>query len=243
MCTVSFIPGSESVLLSSNRDEKHFRSDAIPPTNYAAESGQLLYPKDGDAGGTWIALHELGHAIVFLNGACVAHQPNPPYRMSRGQVLLQILRPGTPVESAQEINLDGIEPFTAVIWSNGSLYVLRWDGSARTLEKLDESRPHIWSSVTLYGPEIVAKRESWFQQWLSQNHHPSLSQTLDFHQFTGDGDAHNDLRMNRNGQVYTVSITGLEISSNRAIMKYLDLKNNQQFDQELLLRSNHLYAR
>lgn len=243
MCTVSFIPGSESVLLSSNRDEKHFRSDAVPPTHYTDESGQLLYPRDGDAGGTWIALHELGHAIVFLNGAFHPHQPSPPYRMSRGQVLLLLLRAGTPIETAREINLEGIEPFTAVIWSNGALYELRWDESSKKIQKLDESRPHIWSSVTLYGPEIIARRESWFQQWLSRNNQPSLNQALDFHLFTGDGDAHNDLRMNRNGQVYTVSITGIEIRRNEAIMKYLDLKNNQQFYQELLLRSNLTHAR
>jgi hypothetical protein len=46
--------------------------------------------------------------------------------------------------------------------------------------------------------------------------------------------------MNRNGQVYTVSITGIEIGGGRALMKYLDLKNQQQYDQEFTLRAKYI---
>ncbi|MEJ0104483.1 MAG: hypothetical protein WDO19_18800 [Bacteroidota bacterium] len=49
-----------------------------------------------------------------------------------------------------------------------------------------------------------------------------------FHQFTGDGDNHNDLAMNRDGKVFTVSITGVEIADQKAMMTYLDLLNNKK---------------
>jgi hypothetical protein len=29
---------------------------------------RITYPKDADAGGTWIAKHENGNAVVLLNG-------------------------------------------------------------------------------------------------------------------------------------------------------------------------------
>ena len=83
---------------------------------------------------------------------------------------------------------------------------------------------------------MISKRESWFHQWVLSNPAPSLDELLHFHQFSGDGDSHNDLLMNRNGHVYTVSITGLHIGPHSTLMKYIDLKNNQRFDQALMTR-------
>ena len=84
MCTVTYIPTKEHVYLTSNRDEKNWRTDALAPEVYEFSSGKIIYPKDGDAGGTWIAAHENGNVVVFLNGGFVAHTPAPPYRKSRG---------------------------------------------------------------------------------------------------------------------------------------------------------------
>jgi uncharacterized protein with NRDE domain len=104
MCTVSFIRVKEKVFLASNRDEKHFRSSAIPPTVYESETGKLLFPKDADAGGTWIAMHENGNAIIFLNGAFICHLPQPPYRLSRGVILLELITHSSPFNHFSKIN-------------------------------------------------------------------------------------------------------------------------------------------
>src|SRR5215510_733415 len=131
MCTVTFIRSADKIYITSNRDEKHWRSSAFPPTVYPFTSGKLLFPKDGDAGGTWIAAHENGNAIVFLNGGFVRHTPKPPYRKSRGLVLLDLIDTTDPVEQFQSLSLQNIEPFTAVIWSNGALFECRWDGAQK----------------------------------------------------------------------------------------------------------------
>lgn len=235
MCTVTFIPGGEHIYLTSNRDEKHFRQDAHFPSVYEYASGNILFPKDGDAGGTWIAAHENGNAIVFLNGGFVAHIPQPPYRKSRGLILLDLIEGATPYNSFKAIKLAGIEPFTAVIWDGGHLFECRWDGNEKHLLQLDESRPHIWSSVTLYDPEVIRKRSDWFTQWLKERSQPALPDILHFHQFTGDGDSHNDLRMNRNGIVFTVSVTALVLRSGHAEMHYLDLKNGKEASGSLVI--------
>ena len=70
---------------------------------------------------------------------------------------------------------------------------------------------------------------------------PGLEEILDFHQFTGDGDSHNDLMMNRDGQVFTVSITGLELRANDGLMKYIDLKNKMHYIQEINFRKFTLH--
>lgn len=242
MCTVTFIPvpreRGNKIYLTSNRDEKHWRSSALPPSVYASASGKLMYPKDADAGGTWIAAHENGQAIVFLNGGFVRHTPQPPYRKSRGLILLDLINANDPFDCFQTLSLQEIEPFTAVIWSEGQLFECRWDGQQKHHKGLNASQPHIWSSVTLYDEAVIQKRTNWFSEWLQKNRQPSPHDILHFHQFTGDGDAHNDLRMNRNGQVFTVSVTLLEMGDDNMHMHYLDLKNNDAFTSNLIVEKS-----
>ncbi len=240
MCTVTFVPGKDTVYLTSNRDEKSWRKDALPPRMYEFENGSMFFPRDADAGGTWIAVHENGNAIVFLNGAFMAHQPKPPYRKSRGLVLVDLLEASHPAQAFQSINLHNIEPFTAVVWDHRELFECRWDGSVKYQLQLDETRPHIWSSSTLYDENTILKRKGWFEDWLTRQHEPNQESILHFHQFTGEGDDHNDLRMNRNGVVYTVSVTSFSIHSEKARIQYLDLRNNQLFQDEFVIEKSAL---
>jgi hypothetical protein len=242
MCTVTCIPVPQDcgnkIYITSNRDEKHWRSNALPPAVYAAASGNLLFPKDGDAGGTWIAAHENGNAIVFLNGGFIRHAPQPPYRKSRGLILIDLLDTPDPVMAFKTLSLQQIEPFTAIIWSAGQLFECRWDGNQKHTTRLSASTPHIWSSATLYDAAVIEKRKNWFTKWLLQHPQPAPDEILHFHQFTGDGDTHNDLRMNRNGQVFTVSVTLLTLTDEMTQMHYLDLKNNNAFTQHLTVEKS-----
>ena len=238
MCTVTFLPLAKQVFLTSNRDESKERSTAIYPEVYQLSSGRILFPKDADAGGTWIALHENGNAIVFLNGAITKHEHLPPYRKSRGLILLELIDSELPFETFQKLDLDNIEPFTAIVWENRRLFECRWDGVEKHVACPDPSRPHIWSSVTLYNPEIIAKREGWFKEWLQKIPFPTQEDIIRFHQFTGDGDSRNDLRMNRNGETFTVSITSLKLENLRSVIQYLDLKNDRKSVAEFTMEKH-----
>lgn len=238
MCTVTYIPTKEYFYLTSNRDEKNWRSDALAPAIYSSGSGRMMFPKDGDAGGTWIAAHENGNIVIFLNGGFKAHTPAPPYRKSRGLILLDMLDHTTPYNCFLAINLNGIEPFTAIIRDSGHLFECRWDGSKKHHKETDRTVPHIWSSVTLYDEETISKRKKWFEDWLAGKKTIYQNDILHFHQFTGDGDAHNDLKMNRDGKVFTVSITSIGIGSNGLTMDYLDLKNGESYSARLIFESS-----
>jgi uncharacterized protein with NRDE domain len=240
MCTVTFIPSKEHIILTSNRDEKYWRSPAHAPARHAFQSGNILFPKDGDAGGTWFAVHENGNAVIFLNGGFVRHESEPPYRRSRGLILLDLLDAASPRETFEAIDLDDIEPFTAVIWDDGRLYECRWDGVRKHTKEMDRQQPHIWSSVTLYDEQVIGKRRQWFADWLLQNSKPQQEDILHFHQFTGDGDAHNDLMMNRDGKVFTVSVTSALIRPSGASLTYVDLKNAQSIQEEIVFVNTSL---
>jgi Transport and Golgi organisation 2 len=233
MCTVTFIPVNDRCFITSNRDEKAARLKAIPPAVYADYKATLLYPKDAAANGTWIAMNQLGNAAVLLNGAFVKHDPEPPYRKSRGLIFLDIIAGAEPVDWFAEMNLYKIEPFTVAILQQGKLYECRWDGMRKHYQQLDEKQPHIWSSATLYPDEVISKRKQWFSKWVTDHPQPSQKDIFLFHQFAGDGDSHNDVLMNRDGHMLTVSITGIEVSSEKGAMHYLDLQEGSCTIREL----------
>src|SRR2546423_11704653 len=137
MCTVTFIPTADKIYLTSNRDEKSLRKQALPPRFYFHNDEQLIYPKDEDAGGTWIAANRNGNAAVLLNGAFVKHIPAPLYRKSRGLVFLDVIKSRMPLKYFLNIDLLDIEQFTLVLFENNNLNECRWNGSKKYTKKLE----------------------------------------------------------------------------------------------------------
>ncbi len=239
MCTVSFIPVRDKYLITSNRDEKYSRKTAMPPAFYEFESGKVIFPKDGDAGGSWIALHENGNAGVLLNGAFEKHISRPPYRLSRGKIFLCIITSDNPVRSFDRLNLDRIEPFTIILMDKGDLYECRWDGNKKFCRQLRNYRHHIWSSATLYEAEMVKKREQWFASFLNKNPIPTQEDILHFHRLSGDGNKNYDLQMERDGLYSTISITSILLTADRGSMKYLDLKEEKMHERKIEFTSDY----
>lgn len=233
MCTVTFIPSENNTFITSNRDEKSSRSEALAPDAYEFPGGKIFYPKDTQAGGTWFALHENGNVVVLMNGAFTPHQSSPPYKYSRGLVVLKLIQLDSPVEGFKKIDLLNIEPFTVIIWDDEQLIEGRWDGTKKHFISLDKNIPRIWSSATLYNEELINRRERWFAEWLEKK--PILNQKniFDFHQFTSEGDNQNSLVMNRNNEVRTVSITGVDLNETNGHIQYVELLHNGIFKMEM----------
>lgn len=233
MCTVTFVPSGTGVIITSNRDESALRPWAAMPAWEARRNSRIFFPKDGLAGGTWIGVQEGGPVMVLLNGAFVRHEHRPPYRRSRGLVFLDILDAPHPREALEAIALEGIEPFTVLLWMASSFTEMRWDGSRRYLKPLDASQPGIWSSASLYDPEVVQKREAWFAAWRNDHPVPTVEELKLFHLFTGDGDPENDLLMNRGGGLRTISIASIGWQPEKAVFGYSDLLSGTQSETEI----------
>lgn len=233
MCTVTFIPGEAGVYhLTSNRDEHTGRVRALPPRRYDG----LVYPRDGAAGGSWIALKDGADAGVLLNGGFVKHRRSPVYRRSRGLVFLDILRADQPLEAFGELRLGGIEPFTLVLFIRGRLFECRWDGEQKHLREMETGRPHIWSSVTLYDDTERRQRERQLAEWWQRQRNaaepgPDIStgKIVDFHRRAG-----------RRGEVATVSITHVRIAEGKGRLAYYDLSEERvAMKNRLLIRFRH----
>lgn len=222
MCTVSFVPVREKFIITSNRDERVTRQKAVRPQLSVYNGQKFIFPTDPDAGGTWIVMKENGDTAVLLNGAFICHVPEPPYRLSRGIILLDIISSERPSVTFTKIDLHDIEPFTLILLERNCLYEFRWDGTEKFCKQLSSHRAHIWSSATLYDGFAVKKREQWFASFLNDHPIPTQQDIINFHRFTGDGQS--NLVMTGNGFYETVSITSILLTKNRGNMQYLDIK-------------------
>jgi hypothetical protein len=239
MCTATFLPYKNGFLLTHNRDEFVGRPLALPPqtyihTNELGEKLPLTYPKDPKGGGTWILISEK-FTLCLLNGAFVPYVPTPPYRRSRGLVLLDFFDYQDIEKFAANYNLVDIEPFTLWVVENNlendtnnipnmplQFVEFRWDGEKLHQMKLDSKATHIRSSTTLYTPEIIQNRETWFKQWLQENPNYDNKQIIDFHLFGGQNDENSNLVMHRKDKL-TVSITAISKYEKENKMVYRDL--------------------
>jgi len=227
MCTVTFIPTPDGFYLTSNRDESRERGTARPPEVYSEGIRKLIYPRDADAGGSWVVLKEKATAAVLLNGAFRKHVRMQPYRVSRGLVLLEIIRKPDPLEYLARMDLEGVEPFTLVLFYADNLWDCRWDGSRKYIHSLDRSSPHIWSSVTLYDEAVSNERKQWFKEWLISREEVAPGDIVAFHRMAGNGDIRNSLVMNRDNKLFTVSVTCVVAGKDDACMVYHDLHTDE----------------
>ena len=224
MCTVTYIPTKKGVIITSNRDEATGRSSASPAVTENRDGLKLLYPKDSKAAGTWIAAKNNNEVVVLLNGAFKNHEKKTFYKESRGTVLLNIFNAKLPEQAFEEIDLQEIENFTLILYKSKSLLECRWDGKQKHTIKKDPNVAHIWSSVTLYNPQVSKKREKWFSSWLMEEREIDQQKAIDFHRSTGDGNLADNLVMHRDDGINTVSITSAFITSNGTYFNYQDLK-------------------
>ncbi|MEM1322645.1 MAG: NRDE family protein [Bacteroidota bacterium] len=233
MCTVSYLPkASGGFILTSNRDEAPSRATSEIKHLERMRGQQLIFPQDPHSGGSWICLSNQKRLVCLLNGAFKKHDHRPPYRRSRGLVVLDVFDHPLIDDFFTHYLLDDIEPFTMVVVDQNQLFEFRWDGQYRHLQVLDSRSPYIWSSSTLYTPHFRQKRAELFEQWLALREPYEVDNILQFHQSGGTGDADNDFVMNRNNIVRTISITSVERDAQYYHFLHKDLLKGQSIQKK-----------
>jgi len=226
MCTVSFIPLKNGVILTSNRDEHISRGIGQYPEFYMLDGRKLAFPKDAKAGGTWFISNEKGDTGVLLNGAFEKHIPIPPYRKSRGLVLPELFQETSPFEAMKQYDFSGIENFTIILWERVQLREIKWDGKKLKAKNHNPRQAHIWSSVTLYDNDMINERHGWFSNWIASQAHVTQQNILNFHSNTQTENKEFGLRISRNNKISTTSITSLCIQNQAAHFYHKDYIRN-----------------
>lgn len=234
MCTVSFVNANGKIIITSNRDEKIIRPNAIEPKTYLLNDKKVIFPKDNKAGGTWYAIDEHSNVLVLLNGAEEKHVLKDSYRKSRGLIVLDLIGSESPLEAWKAIDLDHIEPFTLVLFENQNLYQLRWNELEKSTLALETNQSHIWSSSTLYSAAVREKRANWFSTFLDTQPEVNEEELFNFHRYTEEDNNEHGLVINRNDILKTLSITQTIIEKNKVSIHYNDLITERDFSNVFL---------
>jgi len=168
MCTVSWVHETDGYRLLCNRDEKRTRAGATPPTVEIRDGVRFLAPSDGNFGGSWIGVNELGVSVCLLNG----NGPRGVNLRSRGLLLLDLVSAESAddvAERASNMDLSVFAPFTLVALERHRPSVLvEWDGSeVAVLLDADQYMPLVSSSFDTN--RVRARRKAQFEE-LVQGH-------------------------------------------------------------------------
>lgn len=227
MCTVSFFKDKERVIITSNRDENIQRPLALPPTRLIINNQPIYCPIDPVHQGTWFAVNPKGRVLVLLNGAEEKHIPMPPYKKSRGLVLIDLVSSEDFHNKWNSVDLNKIENFTLVFFEKNTLFQFQWNGEEKSQIPLDPTKPHIWSSTTLYDEKTIDQRKNWYFDFLkSKNNLVSANDLLTFHTQTKKEDQFNGLIINRNQKMLTKNITQAVLFNNHFSLNHHDLLTN-----------------
>ncbi len=173
MCTVTYIPYQKhGFVLTSSRDEKIERLSEAKIVESRIEASTFIYPQEPESKGTWIGCSSRGIVGCLLNGAFKLYERKPPYRKSRGLILLEILKSFGSRKTMVPEFFENIEPFTIILvkFYNQIRYVqeLRWDGKNIHTLAIDSETPHLWASAALFHPDAIAEKKENFQMFLNQ---------------------------------------------------------------------------
>jgi uncharacterized protein with NRDE domain len=220
----------EQFVITSNRDERIARPTLSPVTEVIGAT-KVIFPKDLEAGGTWIAAGDNGRICCLLNGAYVSHEKKSSYSKSRGKLVLAVFECEDIYDFFNHCNLEEVEPFTLIVIETEDemkLIEFRWNSVCKQVRDLDVDRPYLWSSATLYNFRIREKREAWFKEWILTSKSIDREKILKFHSSSHGSDPENDLVMERANGLRTVSITQIELYRDSLNMHYHDLLKNQK---------------
>ena len=116
VCTMSWLRDEDGYDLFFNRDEKRARLPAEPPAVRRVGSTAVLAAKDGEAGGSWLAVNEHGLTLALLNGylgADAATAPETGQWISRGKLVMDLSDCAVVSELAERLGSPVITTFKA----------------------------------------------------------------------------------------------------------------------------------
>lgn len=223
MCTVSYLPLNQGFCFTSNRDEGKMRPAAELPQHHRVGEQSVVFARDPEGGGTWFGVGE-AFTLCLLNGGFGRHVRRPPYRKSRGLVVLDCFAYPHLGAFAAGYDLEGIEPFTLIAVSHQPVTVaqLKWDGRQAYLTAFNGQQPLIWHSPTLYTEPIAELRAQEWLQAVEEIEYQPFPHIRDFHLAHRYED---EVRLPadfRTDQVRTVSMISLGLWSQRKHLRYYD---------------------
>lgn len=222
MSIVTFVPQKEDLIVTCSYELPGNESIPSAPVIQKPPSGTVIHPQTDNATGTWIAAHENGNFVAFLQVVSATGSPHK-YRKPRGMVLLDLIDHTTPLNCFLAVNLNNIEPFTAIVRDNRHLFECIWDGAEKTYTEAHTHRRYLWMSPRLSADDTMQARTNTFLEATDPAHHVSADDIIALHEsFALDADHHE-------GQPRTHSITAFTINSHQVSMSHIDIDGANRY--------------
>ena len=214
MCTLTLIPQKEGYLLTMNRDERRTRHEAG-----LFDAGDICYPVDGEAKGTWVGVNQQGVAMGLLNRY---QEPSRDGAVSRGHIIPEALQEGAyehVVAFMKQLQADKHNPFDAVVVSDQGIHHFSWSGREFSFTEYEGVCPFMLSSSSVNLEDTLKYRQESFAQWTE--HMGAESPIESFHLLQIKGMESASVMMSRE-LTHTKSLTQIEVSSANCALAYYD---------------------
>lgn len=207
MCTASWLITPGGYELFFNRDERRTRLPATPPTRQQRDGVTFLAPRDGDAGGTWLAVNEFGLSIALLNYYPTSATTG---KVSRGLLVLSLVTERTPADVAARLGDEELTEYQPLLLlalaPNQRPHLLRWDGAELSLD-INPKQPVTTSSFDT--ATVVARRQVMYSTTRGEAFHLSRDER---------GDAYSVCMTRDDAQ--TVSFSHITVSPGSITFRY-----------------------
>ncbi len=218
MCTLTWTPAPDGYHLLFNRDERKTRQLELPPEVLQVEGRALIAPRDGDHGGTWLAVNDRGVTFALLNHYDAEADPDlapPEAPLSRGDIPLKMAMHPELDPSAMELHR--FRPFHLVRMGPGRAgRSWLWNGAV-----LSSSLPEEWDLAVLStssfdsGRAIQIRRD----RYRDLGPNPTLEALEKFHRSSSPlGSAYGVLM--RRDDAQTMSITHVHVGPREVVVSY-----------------------
>lgn len=217
MCTVSLVPAGSRLRLLCNRDERHTRPSARPPTVTRAGAHLALLPQDPLGGGTWIAANAAGLVFALLNRNGAPGAPG----LSRGRLIPELLEctslDGVIDDSSRLCRRDW--PAHRLLVADGEQALeLRVGTSGLHVDAHPIAGPLLFTSSSLDDAMADGHRRALFHEMVVEAADPVDGQDA-FHRHRWHDCPHLSVHMRRHDAA-TQSITMVEITPATVRMRY-----------------------
>lgn len=211
MCILSLVKTNDRLIITSNRDEQRSRKNSLTPEIISLENRKTILARDAQANGTWFLTDEKGRVAVLLNGAFENHTPRPPYRESRGIILINLFQEENFKSAFLFYNLENIEPFQIIFVENQMAIQCVWEGGQKHVFAIDLSSPKVFFSPTLYTKEQQEEKRNHFLNMHAEIGFLNPSELLNIHSNRNEATTSTNFFMSRENQT-TKSISQVEIT-------------------------------
>ncbi len=149
-----------------NRDERHERSEELPP-QYLDATHQITAPIDPESGGTWIGMSKSGYAVCLLNGYHASDESRDRITQSRGVIIEKILSADAPFAAAATFDATDYASFRLLVCNADEHALYLWDGenyAPTSFHATHQDSAFFITSSSLDETDVIAARSALFAE-------------------------------------------------------------------------------